>query len=121
MGVKNLYLSDAERTASIIKNAVNSGVVRLTAHRIIIYTKSRDINSNNAINWSLCEGYIFKFYGSLPKNIVFIDSAGMVNDRTEIAQLKSFNLKDDECIALSDSVKDISDIFLQHINQVATH
>lgn len=83
-GANNIYMVYSEKIADGFKDAINSLIIRPATKRVYVWEKQNDTNNDNAIKWSLGNGYVFNFYEGGTKDLVFVDSlyekAGKTSD-----------------------------------------
>ena len=110
-GANNFYLKDAEKTAWFFKNAIDNGVIRENSDTIVVFEKNKYVNAEGALNWSVGDGYIFKFYQNKAKKVLFIDSVGLVNDTAQIKLIKNLSKNKSQVIYFEKELVDITGQF----------
>lgn len=102
-GVDSLYLKDAEKVASIFKQAVSTGVIFPNTTKLYILEKNTDLNNDNAINWALLDGCFFELYQNKCKEIAFIDSSHTI---------RNFNKDNMQIVYIKDKAVDVTQQYL---------
>lgn len=112
-GIANLYMTDAQKTAATFKKAVNNHTIHPNTTKLYIWEKHLDINSNNALNWALGEGYLFNFYQNQSKEIFFADSIYHKQGDSVVSSFPNFNKDSTQILYVNDSITDITDQYLK--------
>lgn len=112
-GADNLYMKFSERTAASFHQAMSKGVIRPGTKKLYIWEKQRDVNNENAIFWSLGEGYLFDFYQNSSKKVVFVDSIYQKSYSFPVSSFVNFNAKAEQIVYIHSEVIDITDQYLQ--------
>lgn len=112
-GIPNIYLTSSEDLASIFKDAIDKKVIAPQTSTLYICEQKRDINTENAILWTIGNGDIFRIYQNNSKKIVFVDS---VYERTASATdttFSHFNKQTDQIIYTKGNVIDVTNEYLK--------
>lgn len=112
-GANNLYMKDAERTASKFVSAIENNLIESGVKKLYIWDEKSDINIQNGIIWSLGDGFIFKFYQSAPKKVVFVNSVYQKTDSIPVSSFVNFNPGEERIVVIDDKVIDITKYYLK--------
>ncbi|MFC0773728.1 hypothetical protein [Terrimonas alba] len=99
-GADNIYLVYSEKTAGAFKNAATANIIRPSTEKLYIWEKKNDENANNAMRWSLGDGYLLSFYQEKPKQVIFVDSLYEKSHWLPDTTLRNFNAKIDQIVYL---------------------
>lgn len=112
-GAQNLYMNNSEDLASNFKAAIDKGVIRPNITKLYIWEKQRDENVENAIRWSLGDGYFFQFYRNKNVKILFADSIYQKAYAFQVSSFINFNKDAEQIIYTQPHVLDITPNYLQ--------
>ena len=117
-GVQNFYLKDAERSVSMVDNAIDSNIIKPTTEKVYFYSKLRDENGKNAFNWAIGAGYLFEYRESRVREICFVDSAGLTLDSMQVTSMKHLDRLKNQILEVGTPVRDVTEIVMDR-NQKA--
>lgn len=112
-GVASIYMSSAHDVASDFKKAVDDGVINKETKQMFIWQKQADENTQNALKWSISEGYLFDFYYKKPKTIFFCDSIYQSNYSFPVSALPGFDWHTDQVVYHEARVIDLTRAYVQ--------
>lgn len=107
-GMHNLYLTSAHDLASQFKEAIDKQAIREQTTTLYIHENQRDVNSENAMIWTLGGGSIFRIYQHHSKNIVFVDSVYERSHSATDTTFLHFNPGKDQLVLIKNGVTDIT-------------
>lgn len=109
-GANNIYLCNAHNKAVLVKQAIETGIIKEECTTLAIYEKKKDINNENEINWIVQNGLFFEFYGQRKKEIVFVDST----DKTKNIGSSPIDITKTQIIYITHNVVDITDKYMSN-------
>lgn len=112
-GLNNFYMHDAQVISQRFKNAIDNGVIQKKTEKLYLWDVHKDVNAQNAIIWSICEGYLFKFYDAGDKQIYLVDSIYKKTDTTYTYALPDFDTNKCQVILLGAELSDITSEYVK--------
>ena len=92
MGANNFFQKEAERSATIFRQAVENHIIKIQSKHLFLYTKDRNTNYSNGLYWAVGGGYICDYYnGGNDKSLSFLDSLGIRSDSSQIRAMSSLD------------------------------
>jgi hypothetical protein len=112
-GANNLYMINSEKLSSRFKQAINIGVIRPSSIKLYIWETHRDANTENAIKWTLGDGYFFSFYQNSEKKMIFVDSIYERSYSFPVSSFIHFNKEREQIIYIDNKIIDITNGYLR--------
>jgi hypothetical protein len=112
-GAQNLYMSGSEELASDFREAVEKGIIYPSTDKVYIWEDRKDENTENAIKWTLADGYFFEFYQNKSKKLLFADSIYQKSYPFPFSTFVNFNKSAEQIIYIQDHVSDLTSDYLQ--------
>ncbi len=113
LGITNIYMYNSERIAAKFKDAMDKDIIHKSTTTIYLWEKKKDINIENDVNWTLYGGYIFEYYGSSSKQLLFVDSIYTKTDTSYTTSFPGFDAKTTQIVQLIPELKDITNEYLK--------
>src|SRR5439155_27065767 len=91
----------------------SKNVIRYNTEKLYIWEKLKDVNGENAIKWTISDGYFFEFYQVKNKKIIFVDSIYQKSYSFKDSSFLNFNKGTEQIIYIKNNIIDITPEYLK--------
>jgi hypothetical protein len=112
-GADRLYMNDSKKIATNFKQAIDDSTIRPNTSMLYVWERKRDSNTEDAIRWSLGDGYLFEFYGVKKKKLTFVDSIYQRGYPFSVSSFKNFNQNTEQIVYNHNSILEITREYLR--------